>query len=136
MEKINFINGQAPALNGANLNQLQTNIENAINETTEYSTEVKKIGTTHNGKPIYRKFIELGYQLDTISSVSLSSLDVANVINIYGMTYGTDIEVPINFNNGTGSNSCYYSVGEKALYYKFSWGVMAHIYIDFTKTTD
>lgn len=32
MDKINFINSQAPALNGANLNQLQTNIENAINE--------------------------------------------------------------------------------------------------------
>lgn len=31
MEKINFINNQAPALNATNLNQLQTNIENAIN---------------------------------------------------------------------------------------------------------
>lgn len=31
MEKINFINGQAPALNSTNLNQLQTNVENAIN---------------------------------------------------------------------------------------------------------
>lgn len=30
MEKINFKNGQAPALNATNLNQLQTNIENAI----------------------------------------------------------------------------------------------------------
>lgn len=32
MEKINFINGQAPAINGTNLNQMQTNTENAINE--------------------------------------------------------------------------------------------------------
>lgn len=32
MEKINFVNKQAPAINGVNLNQLQTNIENAINE--------------------------------------------------------------------------------------------------------
>ena len=30
MEKINFINNQAPALNATNLNQLQTNVENAI----------------------------------------------------------------------------------------------------------
>lgn len=30
MEKINFKNGQAPALNATNLNQLQTNVENAI----------------------------------------------------------------------------------------------------------
>ena len=32
MEKINFTNGQAPAINGSNLNQLQTNVEEAINE--------------------------------------------------------------------------------------------------------
>ena len=32
MEKINFVNGQAPALNGTNLNQMQTNFENAIRE--------------------------------------------------------------------------------------------------------
>ena len=35
MEKINFKNGQAPALNATNLNQLQTNIENAINSVVE-----------------------------------------------------------------------------------------------------
>lgn len=35
MEKINFKNGQAPALNATNLNQLQTNIENAINGVVE-----------------------------------------------------------------------------------------------------
>lgn len=31
MEKITFINGQAPAINGTNLNKIQTNVENAIN---------------------------------------------------------------------------------------------------------
>lgn len=31
MQKINFVNNQAPALNADNLNQLQTNVENAIN---------------------------------------------------------------------------------------------------------
>ena len=34
MEKINFKNGQAPALNATNLNQLQTNIENGITESS------------------------------------------------------------------------------------------------------
>lgn len=32
MTKINFVNGQAPALNDVTLKQLQTNIENAISE--------------------------------------------------------------------------------------------------------
>lgn len=39
MEKINFTNGQAPALNGANLNQLQTNVEEAINEVNVKATK-------------------------------------------------------------------------------------------------
>lgn len=32
MEKINFTNGSEPVINGANLNQLQTNVETAIND--------------------------------------------------------------------------------------------------------
>lgn len=32
MDKINFANGSQPAINDINLNQLQTNIENAINQ--------------------------------------------------------------------------------------------------------
>lgn len=41
MEKINFTNGQEPALNGTNLNQLQTNVENAIAEVETAITEVE-----------------------------------------------------------------------------------------------
>ena len=36
MEKINFTNGQEPALNDTNLNQLQDNVEEAITEVKEY----------------------------------------------------------------------------------------------------
>lgn len=32
MQKITFVNNQSPALNADNLNQLQTNVENAIND--------------------------------------------------------------------------------------------------------
>ena len=41
MEKINFINGKEPALNGANLNQLQTNVENAIKLIEEEFNKIK-----------------------------------------------------------------------------------------------
>ncbi len=34
MNKINFVNGKSPALNAANLNQMQNNIENAISTQT------------------------------------------------------------------------------------------------------
>lgn len=39
MDKINFVNGSQPAINDTNLNQLQTNIENAINGTVLYESE-------------------------------------------------------------------------------------------------
>lgn len=42
MEKINFTNGQAPALNGANLNKLQENVEKAIKPIEEEVNKIKK----------------------------------------------------------------------------------------------
>ena len=41
MEKINFTNGQAPAINDTNLNQLQTNVEDAINGIVESGSNEK-----------------------------------------------------------------------------------------------
>lgn len=41
MEKVNFINGQAPAINGTNLNQLQTNVENEFGDLSTLSTTDK-----------------------------------------------------------------------------------------------
>lgn len=40
MEKIVFVNGQAPALNASNLNQLQENIEDAIDDVITDGTEL------------------------------------------------------------------------------------------------
>ena len=45
MEKINFVNNSEPYLSAENLNQLQTNIENAINGFVLYENES---GTTEN----------------------------------------------------------------------------------------
>lgn len=46
MEKINFINNQAPALNSATLMQLQTNVENAINENGTKIGDLSALNTT------------------------------------------------------------------------------------------
>lgn len=40
MEKITFVNGQAPALNATNLNQLQENVEDAIEAVITSGTEL------------------------------------------------------------------------------------------------
>lgn len=58
MEKINFVNGQTPAINAANLNQMQDNIEEEIEQKQTYSAEEQVIGT-FMGKPLYRKTIFL-----------------------------------------------------------------------------
>lgn len=46
MEKINFVNGQAPAINGTNLNQLQTNVETAINGVDTKTGDLSTLSTT------------------------------------------------------------------------------------------
>lgn len=58
MEKIDFKNlpDTSTPYTAENFNQLQTNVENAINGVAEYSTEETIIGTWL-GKPLYRKVI-------------------------------------------------------------------------------
>ena len=75
MDKITFKNGSQPALNDVVLNQLQTNMENAVNKLGEeinkkitnlstYSTKEVKTGETWiDGKPIYKKTFSLNNRL-------------------------------------------------------------------------
>lgn len=62
MNKINWINGQAGGtpLSAENLNQMQDNIEDAIDDVDEkfnYSTEEKVVGTWIDGEPLYRRVV-------------------------------------------------------------------------------
>ena len=111
MEKINFVNNTTPAVNATNLNKLQDNVEDLIKteETTSdedtyscnyinnlvedvYSTnEVKTNKVWIDGKPIYRKVIDLG-TLPNANQKSvahnISDLDV--VVSLSGMTTGSN----------------------------------------------
>lgn len=63
MEKINFVNGSAPALNATNLNQMQTNLENAI---TEMQTNVESaINEATTKTVISETFYEIYKELNT-----------------------------------------------------------------------
>ena len=75
MEKINFSNNQAPYLSAENLNQLQTNIENAIQTSEIYSTEEQVIGTWIDGKPLYRKVVQ--FTIGAINTDNQHSLGIA-----------------------------------------------------------
>lgn len=101
MEKIIFKNNGQPAVNDENLNQMQTNVENAINEleanTTEaltnlgnYSTEEVDTGEKWiDGKPIYRKVLvftttSTGSE-KTVKEIDISDLKIEALIEWYGV---------------------------------------------------
>lgn len=96
MEKINFTNGQAPAINGTNLNQLQTNVEEAISDVSDYSTEEKVIGTWVDGKPIYRRvFTGTLENKDTTNVTNGLRANNCEIIKAYGVIGDNTNVIPI-----------------------------------------
>lgn len=81
MKKINFQNN-ITKLNKETMDTFQTNIENAINTSNNYSTEEKQIGTWINGKPLYRKVINTTSPIcNTNGTYVISTIDVADNID-------------------------------------------------------
>ena len=86
MDKINFENWPSTEtpLSAEILNQLQTNIENAINATSDYSSIETIVGTWINGKPIYRKVIDIGnLPNDDIKNVAHNISNLGFVSRLY-----------------------------------------------------
>ena len=108
MEKINFINNQAPALNATNLNQLQTNIENAINSVVES-------GSNSNGD--YIKFSDgtmICWKRETVTDQAIN--------NAYGSLYqGTrQYTFPVPFVGNVNAKCTIFQYGTSA-----SWGTVS-----------
>lgn len=109
MEKIDFINGQEPAINGANLNQMQDNTENAINELKTNSTGkvllfdgVASKGETLTLNDDYTKYnfllVVTGSQTDDYGSVLVgSTLSTINEISVQKMfcTYNGQTQIHV-----------------------------------------
>lgn len=70
MKKIEFQDypSTETPLSAENLNQMQTNIEYAIQTSEVYSTEEQVIGTWIDGKPLYRKVVQF-----TIGNINTSN---------------------------------------------------------------
>ena len=66
MDKINFQNKKLPALNATNLNQLQTNVENAINSIKEVNSSTKEINTSANINT-NQNFLRIYENYDTVT---------------------------------------------------------------------
>ena len=71
MDKITFKNGETPAINDVNLNQMQDNIENAINEAEEKIEELKT-------KPIREKLF---------NNLENTSLEITLDKSVYEYSY-------------------------------------------------
>lgn len=110
MEKINFINNQAPALNATNLNQLQTNIENAINSVIES-------GSNDNGD--YIKFSDgtmICWKQETVTDQAIN--------NAYGSLFqgARQYTFPVPFVGNVTGKCTIFQYGTSA-----SWGTVSDI---------
>lgn len=141
MNKINFVNNNQPAINATNLNQMQTNIENAIDESFECSTSEKKIGKWIDNKPIYRKIINIGNLPNAnYSNVAHNINNLNKVIKIYGNATNGTLHLPLPFvstvsissNVGININGNYITINSGTDRSSFS----GYVIIEYTKTTD
>lgn len=146
----NLVNGTNIIIeeNGDNINMnlsstyntnLQQEINDSFKENNIYSTDETIIGTWIDGKPIYRKVIARNESITNGTSITVSSLNIDEVIKIgsinqnqssnfkfFGSYYDSSNEkINIHFNNnniqvwsGTGVN------------------YTSTIWIEYTKTTD
>ena len=106
MEKINFINNQAPALNATNLNQLQTNIENEFIDSNDF----KNLYSNN-----YLELLNLTYSNGTFTQTSADTRidlqwklqafnDSTYVKNLNSITSSSITRISINFTKDNSFN--------------------------------
>lgn len=150
MQKINF--EDKPSTNtpitADNLNDLQDNVEEAIDEvqgnldtSNTYSTDETIIGKWINNKPVYRKVII--YNNTTSGSavdINVSSLN-ADFLMINDKSYIDvgEAVIPVNFYRGDTYTYCYVTSPTNIRLYVAAPGWVNHdvyLVLEYTKTTD
>lgn len=142
MEKITFVNNSEPYLSAENLNQLQTNIENAIKETYS-TTEVKTNKIWVDGKLIYRKAIPITMQSSAEQkNYDIGISDLNSICNFYGIIYNqTNSTRPLPFidaNDITNNIRMDIQNGTTLIITTgVGWsGYTGYVVIEYTKTTE
>ena len=154
MEKINFQNNTAPYISDVNLNQMQDNIENAINQAKSeieskfvYSTDERIVGTFYDGKPLYRKdFIinesisptgtnEFTHGIENIDFIKIADATVYNIES--KTTYSLPITLYESYTS-TDNLSVRANATKIKFYMQSGWGTSwtKYISLEYTKTTD
>lgn len=122
-----------------NLNDLQDNVEEAIDSTSNYSTNETVVGKWINNKPIYRKVVTgttTSSGNDT-NVTTISNLDI--LLNIYGGIIANNYFNPIGlYTSSTNYVSGYaYQNGSVSLRHTDNYqNKDYYCIIEYTKTTD
>ena len=142
MAKITFVNNSEPYLSAENLNQLQTNIENAIKET--YSTAEGKTNKIWvDGKSRYRKAIPITMQSSAEpKNYDTGISDLNSICNFYGIIYNsTNSTCPLPFIDANDiSNNIRMDIQNGTtlrITTGAGWsGYTGYVVIEYTKTTE
>lgn len=161
-----WVNDSVPAINQTNLNKIEqgiyeahnnigdlsnlnttnkSNLVDSINEVNNkfnYSTEEQVVGKWANGKPVYRKVLNIGTPSSqrTYPTHGISNLE--NVINLYGFCYtdgSTRQTIPMTYTNW---EIFAYDITDTIFTLNFStnqWNANptnVYIIFEYTKTTD
>lgn len=113
-----------------------------VDDPNVYSTSETKIGTWINGKPLYRKVVDVG----TLPNNTTNEINVglSNIVvrNMYGCATNSDnsytIPIPFTHNNSSSALSLRFSVNKLILITQgdLSQYVSSYVVIEYTKTTD
>lgn len=138
MQKISFEDYPSTntPIDADNLNDLQDNVEDAINLTNTYSTNEKRIGKWVDNKPLYRRvYNTTSFIADTFQTIQTnSSYDIKMVS---GFLYRTNNRLDLYGNNV----SLVLSIRNTDIEYKTAAAfvtdaISASFIIEYTKTTD
>ena len=121
MEKINFVNGQSPYISATNLNNLQDNVENAINGIKKEITTGQEYATNEyiDGKRVYEKIIK--------TTTTIKGGEITKVA--HGISDATRIWIDLSNSYFININSCY---PLPLIYYKTPTVEGVQIYVDLT----
>jgi hypothetical protein len=137
MAVIDFTNNQAPYISGENLNEIQKG--------NVYSTNEIEIGRWINGKPIYRKTVDLGYLNSGIQEISHNISNVNLIVNVesffYNETNNTYFPIPRAYPTDVSLYQVSIDVGKEIITLTCGSNFNGTIFkgyatIEYTKTTD
>lgn len=118
------------------LNQLNSNLKN-IDTLETYLTDETVIGTWIDGKPIYRKFVYTGQNVDSIKDVSTLNIGVLVKIGGFAHYSANGAWFPVQYKDNENFCALWYDTTNKALKAVGSkTAENAYIWLEYTKTTD